>query len=96
MKLAHRMVKDFCGVLKMSGKMDFPHLSEATNSGVRVSVRKNTEPGQPDGMIVSAATSLWLPLPPHAVFDFFKDERRRVQVYKLSILFLTKVSLNCN
>ncbi|XP_048328590.2 homeobox-leucine zipper protein ROC8 [Ziziphus jujuba] len=79
MKLSHRMVKNFCAILSMSGKMDFPQLSEVNNSGVRVSVRNNTEPGQPIGTIVSAATSLWLPLPPQNVFDFFKDGKTRVQ-----------------
>ncbi|KAF8015033.1 hypothetical protein BT93_H0735 [Corymbia citriodora subsp. variegata] len=79
MKLAHRMVKNFCAGLSMSGKLDFPHLSEVNNSGVRVCVRKSEEPGQPSGTIVSAATSLWLPLLPQAVFDFFRDENTRVQ-----------------
>uniref|UniRef100_A0A2N9EEN7 Homeobox domain-containing protein n=1 Tax=Fagus sylvatica TaxID=28930 RepID=A0A2N9EEN7_FAGSY len=79
MKLSHRMVKNFCGILSMSGKLDFPQLSEVNNSGVRVSVRKSTEAGQPSGMIVSAATSLWLPLPPQNVFNFFRDEKTRVQ-----------------
>nr|XP_023870350.1 homeobox-leucine zipper protein ROC8-like [Quercus suber] len=79
MKLSHRMVKNFCGMLSMTGKLDFPQLSEVNNSGVRVSVRKRSEPGQPCGMIVSAATSLWLPLPPHHVFSFFREEKTRVQ-----------------
>ncbi|KAB1211362.1 Homeobox-leucine zipper protein ROC8 [Morella rubra] len=79
MTLSHRMVKDFCGTLSMSGKLDFPHLSEVHNSGVRIAVRHSTEPGQPSGMIVNAATSLWLPLPPENVFDFFRDEKTRVQ-----------------
>jgi hypothetical protein len=89
-KLSHRMVKNFCGILSMSGKLDFPQLSEVNNSGVRVSVRSSTEPGQPYGMIVSAATSLWLPLPPQNVFNFFRDERTRVQVHETSkfILFI--------
>ncbi|KAJ4706850.1 Homeobox-leucine zipper protein [Melia azedarach] len=79
LKLARRMVKNFCAMLSMSGKLDFPQLSEVNNSGVRVSVRKSIEPGQPSGMIVSAATSLWLPLPSENVFNFFKDEKMRVQ-----------------
>ncbi|KAK9284785.1 hypothetical protein L1049_023962 [Liquidambar formosana] len=79
MKLAHRMVKNFCANLSMSGKMDFPNFSDVNNSGVRVSVRKSKEPGQPNGMIVSAATSLWLPLSPHDVFNFFRDENARAQ-----------------
>ncbi|PON97806.1 Octamer-binding transcription factor [Trema orientale] len=79
MKLGHRMVKSFCGMLSMSGKLDFPQLSEVNNSGVRVSVRKSTTLGQPLGVIVSAATSLWLPLPPQTVFDFFTNHRSRLQ-----------------
>lgn len=87
MKLSHRMVKSFCGILSMSGKLDFPQLSELYNSGIRVSIHKSREPGQPDGMIVSAATSLWLPLRPQNVFDFIRDEKMRVQVkYKFHII----------
>ena len=80
MKLSQRMVKNFCEMLSVAGKLDFPQSSEVNNSGVRVSVRKSTEPGQPHGMIVSIATSLWLPLPSQTVFSFFRDERNRVQV----------------
>lgn len=70
----------FVQCLSMSGKLDFPQLSEVNNSGVRVSVRKSLGHGQPSGIVVSAATSLWLPLPSHNVFNFFKDEKMRVQV----------------
>ncbi|XP_054778062.1 homeobox-leucine zipper protein ROC8-like [Prosopis cineraria] len=78
MELANRMVRDFSEVLNMSGK-EFPHLCEARNSGIRVSVRRNTEAGQPDGMVVTACTSLWLPVLHQTVFDFFTDARRRYQ-----------------
>ena len=76
------MVKIFFASLGMSGKLDFPQLSEVNNSGVRVTIRKNTEQGQPIGMVVSAATSLWLPLSPQDVFNFFKDEKSRIQVHE--------------
>ncbi|KAK4430476.1 Homeobox-leucine zipper protein ROC8 [Sesamum alatum] len=79
MKLSHRMMKNFCEALSMSDKLDFPHLSEFKNSGVRVSLRKSNGLGQPDGFIVSAATSLWLPISNENLFNFFKDEKRRVQ-----------------
>ncbi|GAV58428.1 LOW QUALITY PROTEIN: Homeobox domain-containing protein/START domain-containing protein, partial [Cephalotus follicularis] len=79
MALSHKMVKNFCSMLSMSGKLDFPQLSEVNNSGIRVSVRRAALPGQPHGMIVSAASSLWLPLSPHNVFNFFRDEKNRVQ-----------------
>ncbi|KAK9950750.1 hypothetical protein M0R45_006221 [Rubus argutus] len=79
MKLSHRMVKNFCGMLSMSGKLDFPQLSEVNNSGVRVNVRKSIEPGEPSGMVVIAATSLWLPLPSQDLFNFFTNEKTRMQ-----------------
>lgn len=80
MKLGHRMVKNFCGILNMSGKLDFPQLSEVNNSGVRVAVRQNMQEGQPIGTVVSAATSLWLPLPPQHIFNILKDQKMRVHV----------------
>lgn len=80
MELSHKMVKNFCAILGMSGKLDFPQLSEVNNSGVRVSIRESRELGQPSGLIVSVATSLWLPLLQHHIFDFFKNEKARVQV----------------
>ncbi|GLU10612.1 hypothetical protein SLE2022_274040 [Rubroshorea leprosula] len=79
MKLAHRMVKSFCSILSMSGNLDISQLSEVNQSGLRISVRKSTEPGQPSGVIVSAASSLWLPLPCESIFNLFKDEKKRVQ-----------------
>ncbi|GFP82392.1 homeobox-leucine zipper protein roc8 [Phtheirospermum japonicum] len=79
MKLSHRMVKTFCEALSMSDKLDFPHLSEFENSGVRVSFRKSNEPGQLDGFVVTAATSIWLPLLKENLFEFLKDEKNRAQ-----------------
>nr|XP_031247246.1 homeobox-leucine zipper protein ROC8-like [Pistacia vera] len=84
MKLGHRMVKNFCGILNMSSKLDFPQLSEVNNSGVRVAVRQNIQEGQPSGTVVSAATSLWLPLPTQNIFNFFKDPKMRVHWDTLS------------
>ncbi|KAL5811897.1 hypothetical protein ACOSQ3_026847 [Xanthoceras sorbifolium] len=79
MKLSHRMVKNFSGMLTMSGKLDFPQLSEVNNSGVRICVRKTSDSGQPNGIVVSAATSLWLPLPPETVFNFFREVKNRTK-----------------
>ncbi|XP_061358811.1 homeobox-leucine zipper protein HDG11-like [Gastrolobium bilobum] len=64
-----------CDAGDMPGNMELPHI----NSGVMVSVRNNTEPGLPNGIIVTAATSFWLPFSPENVFDFLKDNRRRAQ-----------------
>ncbi|KAM1966268.1 hypothetical protein ACFX15_046513 [Malus domestica] len=79
MKLSQRMVKNFCGMLSMVGNLDLPQLSEVDNNGIQVSVHKSTEIGQPHGTIVSVATSPWLPLSTHTIFNFFKDEKTRVQ-----------------
>ncbi|KAA8530707.1 hypothetical protein F0562_005359 [Nyssa sinensis] len=79
MKLSHRMVKNFCSMLSMSDKLGFPHLSELNNCGVRISVRKSDESGQPDGVVVSAATSLWLPLSCETLFNFFRNQNTRAQ-----------------
>ncbi|KAL3838739.1 hypothetical protein ACJIZ3_023330 [Penstemon smallii] len=79
MKLSHRMVMNFCEVLGMSDKLDFPNLSELNNSGVRVALRKSDGLGQPDGLIVIATTSLWLPISYENLFNFFKDEKKRSQ-----------------
>ncbi|CAA0813484.1 Homeobox-leucine zipper protein HDG11 [Striga hermonthica] len=79
MKLSHRMVKNFCEALSMSDNLDFPHLSDFENSGVRISFRKSDEPGQVDGFVVSAATSIWLPLLKEDLFDYLRDEKNRYQ-----------------
>ncbi|THG13084.1 hypothetical protein TEA_029730 [Camellia sinensis var. sinensis] len=57
---------------------------ELNNSGVRVSVRQNNEIGQPSGMIVSVASSLWLPLSSERLFNFFTDNKTRPQWDMLS------------
>ncbi|XP_052196358.1 homeobox-leucine zipper protein ROC8-like isoform X3 [Diospyros lotus] len=75
MDLSHRMVKNFWGMLSMSGKLEFPHLG----NGVHVSVRHSNEPDQPGGMIVSAASSLWLPLSCEILFNFFGNVKTRIQ-----------------
>jgi homeobox-leucine zipper protein len=39
------------------------------------------DPGRPPGIVLSAATSFWLPVPPKRVFDFLRDENTRNEVY---------------
>ncbi|MCE3051222.1 hypothetical protein HAX54_049150 [Datura stramonium] len=78
MQISQRMVKSFCEVLSMTDKLDFPTSSQL-NSENRVSIRKNEEITQPKGFIITASTSLWLPLPFQTVFNFFKDDKIRPQ-----------------
>ncbi|PNY15178.1 homeobox-leucine zipper protein HDG11-like [Trifolium pratense] len=78
MKLAQRMVTNFCASISASASHRWTTLSALNEIGVRVTVRKSTDPGQ-SGVVLSAATTIWLPLPPQTVFNFFKDERKRPQ-----------------
>ncbi|KAK7319224.1 hypothetical protein RJT34_03942 [Clitoria ternatea] len=80
LQLAHRMVKLFCGVLNSmaADNMEIPRVKDRSNKdAVRVSIRSNKEPGVPEGTILSAVTTFWLPIPPKNVFDFLTDNRKR-------------------
>uniref|UniRef100_M8AUY8 Homeobox-leucine zipper protein ROC7 n=1 Tax=Aegilops tauschii TaxID=37682 RepID=M8AUY8_AEGTA len=45
---------------------------------VRVMTRKSVDdPGRPPGIILNAATSFWLPVPPSRVFGFLRDDSTR-------------------
>lgn len=80
MNLAQRMVKNFCASIGTSNGQRWTTLSGLNEVGVRVTVHKSTDPGQPNGVVLSAATTIWLPISPQDVFNFFKDERTRSQV----------------
>jgi homeobox-leucine zipper protein len=80
MKLAQRMVNNFCASISTSIGHRWTSLSGLNEVGVRVTVHKSTDPGQPNGVVLSAATTIWLPISPQNVFNFFKDERTRAQV----------------
>lgn len=80
MKLAQRMVNNFCTSISTSSSHRWTTLSGFNEVGVRVSAHKSSDPGQPSGVVFSAATTFWLPVSPQNVFSFFKDERTRPQV----------------
>ncbi|MBA0719054.1 hypothetical protein Golax_006762, partial [Gossypium laxum] len=79
MKLAQRMVNSFCRSVGTSNSHRSTTLSGSNEVGVRVTVHKSSDPGQPNGIVLSAATTFWLPVSPQNVFSFFKDERTRPQ-----------------
>ncbi|XP_054801451.1 homeobox-leucine zipper protein HDG11-like [Prosopis cineraria] len=81
MKLGHRMIRSFCGVISMtgSGREDFTEISEDNEIGIRAFIRKNLDRGQPQGMTLTAAAPIWLPFPPNRVFHFLRDVSRRYQ-----------------
>lgn len=81
MKLAQRMVNNFCASISTSHGHRWTTLSGMNEVGVRVTVHKSMDPGQPNGMVLSAATTIWLPVAPQTVFNFFKNDRTRSQVF---------------
>lgn len=79
MKLSQRMLSSFCVSLSASQLHRWTTLSGANDVGVRVMVHRSTDPGQPNGVVLSAATSIWLPVPCDRVFAFVRDENTRSQ-----------------
>ncbi|XP_028769098.1 homeobox-leucine zipper protein ANTHOCYANINLESS 2 isoform X2 [Neltuma alba] len=79
LKLAQRMTNNFCAGVCASTVHKWNKLN-AGNVGedVRVMTRKSVDdPGEPPGIVLSAATSVWLPVSPPRLFDFLRDERLR-------------------
>ncbi|XP_072989012.1 homeobox-leucine zipper protein ROC5-like [Typha latifolia] len=82
LKLAARMTDNFCAGVCASTARKWSKLVGAGNFGedVRVMTRQSVDdPGEPPGVVLSAATSVWVPMPPHRLFDFLRDERLRSQ-----------------
>jgi homeobox-leucine zipper protein len=78
LKLAERMVVSFCGGVTASVAHQWTTLSGSGAEDVRVMTRKSVDdPGRPPGIILNAATSFWLPVPPSRVFDFLRDDSTR-------------------
>ncbi|KAG8043579.1 hypothetical protein GUJ93_ZPchr0458g22420 [Zizania palustris] len=78
LKLAERMVMSFCGGVTASVAHQWTTLSGSGAEDVRVLTRKSVDdPGRPPGIVLNAATSFWLPVPPKRVFDFLRDETSR-------------------
>ncbi|KAL5200474.1 hypothetical protein ABZP36_021677 [Zizania latifolia] len=79
MKLSQRMVNSFCSSLGASQMHQWTTLSGTNEVSVRVTMHRSTDPGQPNGVVLSAATSIWLPVPCEHVFAFVRDENTRSQ-----------------
>ncbi|KAI3453370.1 hypothetical protein Pfo_010033 [Paulownia fortunei] len=84
MNLAQRMVRTFCLNISPSYGQSWTALSDSAEDTVRITTRKVTEPGQPNGLILSAVSTTWLPYQHKQVFDFLRDERSRAQLEVLS------------
>lgn len=80
MKLSQRMVNNFCSIINLPNCQQWTALSGANELEVRACIHKFANSGQSHGIVLSAATTIWLPIPSQIVFNFFKDERTRAQV----------------
>lgn len=92
MNLAQRMIRTFCLNISTSYGQSWTALSESADDTVRITTRRVTEAGQPNGLILSAVSTTWLPFQHKQVFDFLRDERLRAQVYFNFFSFLLKIS----
>ncbi|XP_052208784.1 homeobox-leucine zipper protein ROC3 [Diospyros lotus] len=84
MNLAQRMIRTFCMNISTCCGQSWTALSDSADDTIRITTRKVTEPGQPNGLILSAVSTTWLPCPHYQVFDLLRDERRRAQLDVLS------------
>ncbi|XP_022736692.1 homeobox-leucine zipper protein ANTHOCYANINLESS 2-like isoform X2 [Durio zibethinus] len=79
LKLAQRMTCNFCSGVCASSMHKWDRLSVGNvGEDVRVMTRKNiNDPGEPHGVVLSASTSVWMPITQQRLFDFLRDERMR-------------------
>ncbi|KAK8974983.1 hypothetical protein V6N11_014395 [Hibiscus sabdariffa] len=79
LKLAQRMTENFCAGVCASTVHKWNKLNAGNvDEDVRVMTRKSVEdPGEPPGIVLSAATSVWLAVTPQRLFDFLRDEGLR-------------------
>ncbi|CAN6480727.1 unnamed protein product [Victoria cruziana] len=79
LKLAQRMTDNFCAGVCASTVHKWNKLCAGNmDEDIRVMTRKSIDdPGEPPGVVLSAATSVWLPISPQRLFDFLRDERLR-------------------
>ncbi|KAK8957407.1 Homeobox-leucine zipper protein HDG1 [Platanthera zijinensis] len=81
LKLAQRMTDNFCSGVCASSARKWSRLANMggrIGEDVRVMTRQSMDdPGEPPGVVLSAATSVWLPVSPHRLFNFLRDETLR-------------------
>lgn len=78
-KLAQRITNNFfSGVCASSAHMWEPIHIDSLGDNMKIMARKSVA-GEPSGIVLSAATSVWLPVPQQRLFDFLRDERSRGQ-----------------
>lgn len=81
MNVAQRMVRLFSLHITSACGQSWTALSDSVEDTVRITTRKVTEPGQRNGLILTAVSTIWLPHPHYQVFDLLRDGRLRSQVH---------------
>ncbi|KAL3524247.1 hypothetical protein ACH5RR_017081 [Cinchona calisaya] len=78
-KLAQRMTRNFCaGVCSTVHKWEIVQVGNTDNP--RLMMRKSIgSPGEPPGVVLSATTSVWMPVSQQRLFDFLRNEHTRSQ-----------------
>ncbi|KAG8083038.1 hypothetical protein GUJ93_ZPchr0014g47281 [Zizania palustris] len=83
LKLARRMTDNFRAGVSASSAREWSKLDGLTGNigeDVHVMVRKSVdEPGMPPGVVLSAATSVWVPVMPDRLFNFLRNEGLRAE-----------------
>lgn len=87
MKLTQRMVSSFCASVTSSPTQRWTVLPGNTDVSVRVSTHRATDLGQPSGVVLAAATSIWLPVPVDHVFALLRDVSARSQVRASTVIY---------
>ncbi|CAA7017384.1 unnamed protein product [Microthlaspi erraticum] len=81
LKLAQRMTFNFCSGISAPSVHSWSKLTVGNvDPDVRVMTRKSVDDlGELSGIVLSAATSVWLPASPQRLFDFLRNERMRCE-----------------
>ncbi|CAI9092181.1 OLC1v1027363C1 [Oldenlandia corymbosa var. corymbosa] len=84
-KLAQRMTRNFgTGICATVHNWDIVQVGDANDP--RLMMRKSYgNPGEPPGMILSATTTVWLPVSRERLFDYLRNEQTRAQWDVLSL-----------
>lgn len=80
LRLAQRMMQSFCTGICGSSVRQWDKLCiDNVSDNVRVMVRQSLDVGEPSGFVLSAATSVWMPVSRSTLFDFLRDWQLRGQ-----------------
>lgn len=84
-KLAHRMTRNFsagvCATMYMWRLVQLGNV----NPDTRLIIRNSSDnPGEPSGLVLSATTSVWIPVTHQNLFNFLRDEQLRSEWDELS------------